>query len=79
MPRIEGRAGATAALPGAVPSLADPPSGCRFHTRCPYAYARCSTEIPKAIEATDARWARCHLLDEAPEARPRPYAEALRT
>jgi oligopeptide transport system ATP-binding protein len=79
MPRIEGRGRASPALGGVVPSLADPPPGCRFHTRCPYAYGRCSTEIPSAIEAGQAHWARCHLLDEAPEARPRPYAEALQT
>jgi oligopeptide/dipeptide ABC transporter ATP-binding protein len=77
MPRIAGAERAPAALAGAVPSLVDPPGGCRFHTRCPYAYGRCSNEIPIAIGVSEARWARCHLLDEAPESRPGPYAEAL--
>ena len=78
MPRIDGRGRARTALGGAVPSLAAPPSGCRFHTRCPYAYERCPTEIPSAIGASEAHWARCHLLDEAPGTRPRPYEKALR-
>lgn len=77
MPRIDGRERARAALAGTVPSLAAPPSGCRFHTRCPYAYERCPAEIPIPMGASEAHWARCHLLDEAPEARPRPYEKAL--
>jgi peptide/nickel transport system ATP-binding protein len=78
MPRIDADERSPAALAGAVPSLADPPAGCRFHTRCPYAYGRCSTEAPSAIGASAAHWALCHLLDEPPEARPGPYVEALR-
>jgi oligopeptide/dipeptide ABC transporter ATP-binding protein len=68
MPRIEPDAEPRAALAGTIPSLLDPPSGCRFHTRCPYAYERCPAEVPSAHAASAQHWARCHLLDEPVEA-----------
>ncbi|MFT5195923.1 MAG: oligopeptide/dipeptide ABC transporter ATP-binding protein [Cellvibrionaceae bacterium] len=51
-------------LEGDVPSPINPPSGCRFHTRCPLAFARCKTEEPKFIDYGDDHFAACHLLDE---------------
>ena len=56
-------------LEGGVPSPADPPSGCRFHTRCPYAaqserMQRCSTEVPEIIRAGDRQWVACHFAAE---------------
>ena len=50
-------------LEGAVPSPQDPPSGCRFHTRCPHVMARCRREKPRAHEAGAGHWASCHLLE----------------
>lgn len=47
-------------LTGEVPSPASPPSGCRFHTRCPYVQQRCKEEEPKLLETTSGRWAACH-------------------
>ncbi len=44
---------------GDLPSPANPPSGCRFHTRCPIAFDRCASENP-APEPVDAGWIRCH-------------------
>jgi peptide/nickel transport system ATP-binding protein len=51
-------------LPGDVPSPADPPSGCKFHPRCQYAWEVCQSEIPEWREVSDDHWVACHLADE---------------
>jgi oligopeptide/dipeptide ABC transporter ATP-binding protein len=48
-------------LEGDVPSPINPPKGCRFHTRCPYAVARCKTEEPAWREIGPGHWVACHL------------------
>ncbi len=48
-------------LPGDVPSPIDPPPGCHFHTRCPYAVERCRIEPPELREAKPGQWVACHL------------------
>jgi peptide/nickel transport system ATP-binding protein len=48
-------------ISGEIPSPVDPPSGCRFHTRCPYAHTRCTQEEPPLIEVEPAHFAACHL------------------
>ncbi|MEQ4204721.1 oligopeptide/dipeptide ABC transporter ATP-binding protein [Actinopolymorpha sp. B9G3] len=50
-------------LSGDIPSAVDPPPGCRFHTRCPVAVARCSVEVPPLREVTGRRVA-CHLVGD---------------
>jgi oligopeptide transport system ATP-binding protein len=49
------------AIAGEVPSALDPPSGCRFHPRCPMAMARCSVEVPTRKEAAPGHSVACHL------------------
>ena len=50
-------------LQGDVPSPANPPSGCVFHTRCPKAMKVCSERIPDRIEAELGHFCACHLYD----------------
>jgi peptide/nickel transport system ATP-binding protein len=55
-------------LKGDVPSPINPPSGCRFHTRCPFVFDRCRSEEPQLRSTEGNQWFACHLdvLPEAP-------------
>ncbi|WP_342364312.1 ABC transporter ATP-binding protein [Terrarubrum flagellatum] len=48
-------------LQGEIPSVVNPPSGCRFHTRCPIAEARCKSEEPALVDIENSRRVRCHF------------------
>ena len=48
-------------LKGEIPSVVNPPGGCRFHTRCPVAQARCGSEAPPLTALSPARQVRCHF------------------
>ena len=50
-------------LSGELPSPVDPPSGCRFHTRCPYATEKCRTQEPE-MHQVEGRMVACHLYEE---------------
>ncbi|WP_343219398.1 MULTISPECIES: oligopeptide/dipeptide ABC transporter ATP-binding protein [Pseudoflavonifractor] len=51
-------------LEGSIPSPANPPSGCKFHTRCPYATERCKVEAPCQREVEPGHYVVCHLFDK---------------
>jgi oligopeptide/dipeptide ABC transporter ATP-binding protein len=50
-------------LQGDIPSPANPPKGCRFHTRCPYAKDICKEEIPEYKEIKTGHFAMCHKVN----------------
>ena len=54
-----------ASLRGAPPNLANPPSGCRFHVRCPYVMDVCRTEVPDLVPVRENHRVACHLVKEA--------------
>ena len=54
-------------LKGDVPSPINPPSGCRFHTRCPYAMDICQTKEPDFVDTGDGHFVACHLHPAAAE------------
>jgi oligopeptide/dipeptide ABC transporter ATP-binding protein len=58
------RQGRRMLLSGDPPSPSNPPSGCRFHTRCPFARERCRTEAPALRVIEPGRTARCHFAEE---------------
>ncbi len=56
-----GRERIAAGIAGEIPSPSKPPSGCRFHTRCPAVTARCREEEPKLAQVRNSHWAACHF------------------
>jgi len=52
-------------LKGEIPSPINPPSGCRFHTRCPIAIDQCKIEVPEWREITSGHWVACHLVTKS--------------
>lgn len=55
-------------IPGAPPNLVDPPSGCRFASRCPFATPECERE-PELASVSDGHLSKCHFRDRASEFR----------
>jgi oligopeptide/dipeptide ABC transporter ATP-binding protein len=49
---------------GEIPNPVNPPRGCAFHPRCPYAVERCRTELPILREIAPAHWSACHRTAE---------------
>ena len=51
-------------ISGDIPSASNPPSGCAFHTRCPFKKEECSTVVPNMQEVKPGHYVACHLYDE---------------
>ncbi len=75
VPHADGEGTLPDALPGEVPDPSRPPSGCRFHPRCPYAFDRCSSEEPPLLGLAGGREAACWLQQAGQPAEP-PAARA---
>jgi oligopeptide/dipeptide ABC transporter ATP-binding protein len=75
VPRADGAGVLPESLPGEVPNPADPPSGCRFHPRCPYAFDRCPVDEPPLLELAGGRGSACWLQSPGEPPRPLPNLE----
>jgi peptide/nickel transport system ATP-binding protein len=64
IPDLEMSGRPRAPVAGEVPSPIDPPSGCHFHPRCPYAFDRCRTEVPAPTPGPGGVQVRCHAFAE---------------
>jgi peptide/nickel transport system ATP-binding protein/oligopeptide transport system ATP-binding protein len=63
IPRASARARPRIILKGDVPSPINPPAGCHFSARCPYAMPRCKVDVPELREVVPGHLASCHLHD----------------
>ena len=63
VPRLDLRHSDFEPIKGEIPSPLDPPSGCHFHPRCPFATERCRVEVPLLAEIAPGRVSACHLND----------------
>jgi oligopeptide/dipeptide ABC transporter ATP-binding protein len=65
VPRLDARAARLKAIPGQVPAATAWPTGCRFHPRCPHAWAKCAVEEPPLLDGpSPGHAARCWLVQE---------------
>jgi oligopeptide transport system ATP-binding protein len=67
VPSLEERGRRRIRLRGEPPDPANPPSGCKFHPRCPLATELCAREAPPLREIERGRWSACHYAEEVPE------------
>jgi oligopeptide/dipeptide ABC transporter ATP-binding protein len=66
-PSITGPRRQLAPLEGEPPDLVNPPSGCRFHPRCPFATAQCVTEEPPLADISEGHRVACWNYEQVPE------------
>jgi len=65
VPRLDARKRQFAPVKGEIPTPLDPPPGCHFHPRCPFAMERCRIEVPALLEVSPGHWSACHLNDSS--------------
>jgi oligopeptide/dipeptide ABC transporter ATP-binding protein len=61
VPRFAGARGVGAGISGHPPSLSNPPTGCRFHPRCPSVFGPCAENVPPSVRVKDGHTVACHL------------------
>jgi oligopeptide/dipeptide ABC transporter ATP-binding protein len=66
VPHADGTGFMPEGLAGEVPDPANPPRGCRFHPRCPYAFDRCRVQVPPLVTLAPSRAAACWLQSDGP-------------
>jgi peptide/nickel transport system ATP-binding protein len=59
IPTLSAEAEELSSIPGSPPDLIEPPSGCKFHVRCPFATARCKVELPPMELVNERHWVAC--------------------
>jgi oligopeptide transport system ATP-binding protein len=64
MPKVDSKGKELLAIPGSPPDLSDPPKGCPFVTRCPYAMKVCKNDMPEYTVLSETQKTACWLLDE---------------
>ncbi len=62
IPNVKNPVDTLKSIPGSVPEMINPPSGCRFHPRCPFAMEKCSKKRPNLIEASENHGVACYLI-----------------
>jgi peptide/nickel transport system ATP-binding protein len=65
VPSVKGARKTLKHIPGQPPDLSNPPPGCRFHPRCPYATEECRSREPELVEVEKGHYAACHLAGGA--------------
>jgi len=65
-PSVRGERKRLESISGSPPNLLDPPPGCRFHPRCPFAKGICSVEVPPLIETHERHFVSCHMVNKHP-------------
>jgi peptide/nickel transport system ATP-binding protein len=63
VPKLTG-GGTAEGIPGRIPDYFNPPTGCRFHPRCPHAFALCSEKKPALYHVNDTHQVACYLYQE---------------
>jgi oligopeptide/dipeptide ABC transporter ATP-binding protein len=61
VPRIDGDRTSLHAIPGGIPAITNPPSGCRFHLRCPRVFGPCAGAVPMSVSVGERHSVACHL------------------
>ncbi|NHJ38610.1 MAG: ABC transporter ATP-binding protein [Asgard group archaeon] len=65
-------------IPGSIPNLITPPSGCRFHPRCSHTMEMCKTEVPQLRQVAPQHTVRCHLFNKYPVSEVDIYTDRMR-